>query len=174
MLERSGYRLSLGYDTGHASGIEGGRFIEAFSMGWSGLEDAWTCSGYLREFPQPASRQLIFINLILDTGDARVRENCAIPKELGVWTEKGGAKEYKGTSRWFGGYFRAAEGGYFFDSKGADCGLKAYTLTSDAAAPAQFPIADSPMFQTNPALENVIREAIDIVNSIQYKRCPPI
>jgi len=134
-LEKNGYKLSLGYHLGHASGVTGGRFIEAFDLSWPGLDDPWTCSGYLKEYPQPASRNLIFINLVVDSGDPKVRENCAVPKNLGKWTERDGIKDYFGETRWVGGYFRPAEGGYFFGGNNDDCQFKGYTLTSEAKGP---------------------------------------
>lgn len=174
LLEKPGYTLSLAYHTGHASGIVGGRFIEIFNIAWPGLDDAWTCSGYLREEPWPASRHLIFVNVIVETGDPKVRENCGIHEELGSWSEKDRQKEYDyGDRRWFGGYFRTEHGGYFVGGDENGCGMKAYTLTSQAATPDQLPIAEIPNQNNNPALEKIIQEAIDIVNSIQYKRCRP-
>jgi len=171
-VEKSGYKLSLGYHVGHASGIIGGRFIEAFDLYWPGLEDLWTCSGYLTEYPQPASRNLIFINLVIDTGDPKVRENCGISKNLGAWRENNGAKEYVGEKRWYGGYFRPEEGGYFFGGDSDDCQSKAFTLTPEAKAADELPDAGNPLLQV-PDLRNIVQEAIDIVNSIHYKRCAP-
>jgi len=174
LLEKSGYTLSLAYHTGQASGIVGGRFIEIFAIPWPGVDDQWTCSGYLREDPWPANRHLIFVNVIVETGDARVRENCGIQKELGSWITKDGQKEYDlGDRRWFGGYFRAECGGYFFGGGNDGCGQKAYTLTSQATRPERLPIADIPNQNNNPGLEKIIQEAIDIVNSIHYTRCKP-
>ena len=173
-LEKNGYKLSLGYHVGHTSGIIGGRFIEAFDLDWPGLDDAWTCSGYLTEDPQPASRNLMFVNVIVDTGDPKVRENCGIPKNLGVWTKTQGVKEkqYVGEKRWFGGYFRSTEGGYFFGGNDDGCQFKAYTLTSEARVPDELPDAGNPLLQV-PELQSIVQEAIDIVNSIHYKRCAP-
>jgi hypothetical protein len=173
LLEKSGYRLSLGYHLGHASGIVGGRFIEAFAMNWPGLDDAWNCSLYLKEYAQPASRNLVFVNLIIDSGNDKVRENCGIQKNLGYWTAIDGAKQYQGELRWFGGYFREAYGGYFFGPDGDGCAEKAYTLTSLAGSPGRLPTAENPLRESDPALEKVINEAIDIVNSIHYKQCAP-
>ena len=173
LIEKAGYTLSLGYHTGHASGIVDGRFIEAFAMNWPGIDDGWNCSLYLKEYSQPASRNLVFVNLIIDSGDTKVRDNCAIPKNLGYWTMKDGAKQYEGEFRWFGGYFMEAYGGYFFGPDGEGCAEKAYTLTSKATSPDRFPTAENPLPENNPALEKVIQEAIDIVNSIHYKRCSP-
>jgi len=173
LLEKTGYTLSLAYHASQASGIEGGRFIEVFNIPWPGLDDAWTCSGYLREAPWPASRHLIFINVIVETGDPKVRENCGIQKELGYWSEKDGHKEYDGDRRWFGGYFTTESRGYFFGGNDDGCGLKAYTLTSQATTLERLPIADIPNQNNNPALEKIINQAIDIVNSIRYKQCKP-
>jgi hypothetical protein len=172
-LETNGYILGIAYHTDHASGIEGGRFIEIFSISWPGIDDGWNCSLYLQEYPQPASRHLIFINLIVDSGDENVRENCAIPGSLGAWTGNNERKEYQGERRWFGGYFRTSAGGYFFGSNGEGCGLKAYTLTSQASTPDQLPDAGNPILGNVPSLETTISEAIDIVDSIHYKRCSP-
>jgi len=174
LLEKNGYTLSLAYHTGHASGIYGGRFVEIFGLNWPGIDDAWTCSGYLQQIPQPASRHLIFVNVIVPTGDDKVRENCGIEKEFGMWTEKDGQKEFDyGDRRWFGGYFQDLGGGYFFGDDEDGCGLKAYTLTSDATSPERLPIANISSQNNNPTLEKIIQEAIDIVNSIHYKRCRP-
>jgi hypothetical protein len=174
LLEKNGYTLGLAYHTGHASGVEGRRFIEVFNIPWPGIDDAWTCSGYLREYPQPASRHLIFVNLVVETGDKKLRENCAIRTDLGSWREKDGQKEYDyGDRRWFGGYFRTEYGGYFFGGNHDGCGLKAYTLTGQATTPDQLPIADIPTQNNDSELEKTIQEAIDIVNSIQYQRCAP-
>jgi len=174
LLEKDHYTLSLAYHTGQASGIIGGRFTEILRIPWPGLDDEWTCSGYLRQVSWPASRHLLFVNLIVDSGDAKVRENCGIQKALGTWIEKGGQKRFDfGDERWFGGYFTTESAGYFFGGDADGCGLKAYTLTSQATTPEQLPIADIPNQDNNPALEQIIQEAIDIVNSIHYKRCAP-
>lgn len=172
ILAKKEYTLGIAYNTDHASGIVGGRFIEIFNIPWPGMDDIWNCSMYLGEYPQPASRNLIFVNLIVDSGDEKVRANCPIQTGLGKWTERDGQRTYQGERRWFGGYFRATEGGYFFGGNGADCGLKAYTLTSQATSPNELPDAGNPILDV-PELKRVIGEAIDIVNSIHYKRCSP-
>jgi hypothetical protein len=173
ILAKNGYVLGIAYNTDHASGIEGGRFIEIFDIPWPGLDDAWNCSMYLRQDPWPASRHLIFANLIVDTGDPKVQENCNIQKELGSWSEKDGQKQYDGDRRWFGGYFTTEYGGYFFGGNDDGCGLKGYTLTSQARTPEKLPINDILSQNTSSPLRKIIQEAIDIVNSIQYKRCKP-
>lgn len=173
VLEKGAYRLKLGYHQGHASGIIGGRFIEAFEFGWPGLDDIANCAMYLGGFPEPANRNLIFINLILDIGDPKVQENCGIPHSLGYRLEKNGTTRFGGERRWFGGYFTTAEGGYFFGSNDENCDFKAYTLTPKATVPNQFPEAETPIPENNPDLARTIQEAIDIVNSIHYKRCAP-
>lgn len=78
-----------------------------------------------------------------------------------VWTEKAGQKEYDGDERWLGGYFAAEYGGYFFGDNDGGCGLKAYTLTSQATTPDRLPIADIPNQNNDPALERIIQEAIE-------------
>ncbi len=173
VLEKPEYQLSLAYHADHASGIDGGRLVEILEIPWEQDDAGVNCSGYLRREPWPASRNLIFINLVVDSGDPRVQENCDIKGGLGSWTEKAGQKEYDGDARWLGGYFAAEYGGYFFGGNDGGCGLKAYTLTSKARMPDQLPIADIPNQNNNPALEKIIQEAIDIVNSIQYRRCSP-
>jgi hypothetical protein len=174
ILEKNGYVLGLAYHTDHASGIEGGRFIEIFNIPWLDVDQAWTCGGYMNGYPYPASRNLVFLNLIVESGEEKVRENCGIQKDLGAWIEKDGKKQYDdGDRRWFGGYFITKYGGYFFGGNEDGCGLKAYTLTTLAKTAGQLPIANIPNQGNNPALEKIIQEAIDIVNSIQYKRCAP-
>lgn len=70
--------------------------------------------------------------------------------------------------RWFAGYFTSAGLSWFFESAGDDsCGAKAYTLTSNAKTPRTLPKADDPV------LKEVVRQAIGLVASIHYKRCPP-
>jgi hypothetical protein len=78
------------YHTSQASGIVGGRFIEIFKIPWPGVDYAWTCGDSLKRDPWPASRQLMFVNLILDSDDARVRENCGISEPLGKWVVENG------------------------------------------------------------------------------------
>jgi hypothetical protein len=173
VLERGGYRLKLAYHTDHASGIIGGRFVEAFDFGWPGLEDPWNCSLYLQPDPQPVSRRLILINLILDTGDEKVQQNCGIPRSLGFWHSRNGTKEFVAERRWFGAYFTPAEGEYFWGGNTDGCGFKSYTLTPTKSVPGQFPDAGNPILGNVPGIEQTIRRAIDIVNSIQYKRCSP-
>lgn len=167
LLENSGYTLGIAYNTTRPSGIVGGRFIEVFNIPWPDVDDAWTCSLYLGSYAQPASRVLIFTNLTVDSGDAKVRENCGIHKDFGRWIEKNGSRTFEAERRWFGGFFTTAGGGYFFDSSGDGCGEKAYTLTFQASMPDRLPVV------AEPGLNRMIHEAIDIVDSIHYKRCPP-
>ena len=165
LLTKAGYTLGIAYNTEQASGIEGGRFIEVFNIPWTDADDAWTCSLYLTGNPQPASRVLIFINLTANTGDPKVQENCGIAKDLGHWTSD--HKDLVGEQRWFAGYFTTAPGRWFFKSDGSGCGEKAYTLTTWAKRPEDLPNFD------DPALVEIVKEAIHIVDSIHYKRCPP-
>jgi hypothetical protein len=72
-----------------------------------------------------------------------------------------------GYQRWFAANFTSASGGWFFASDGSGCGDKVYTLTSKAKTPEELPDPN------DPNLKKTIAEAIDIVDSIQYKRCPP-
>jgi len=161
LLQKNGYTLALAYDTEHASGV--GRFIEMLTIPWLDIEDAWTCSLHMSSWAQPASRTLTFQNLILDTGLQEVREGCGISKDLGYWTDSG----FAGERRWFAGFFTTADGGWFFLSAGEGCGKKTYILTTGATAPDQLPdYGDT-------ELSSIIQQAIDIVNSIHYKRCPP-
>ncbi len=110
---------------------------------------------------------MTFDNVIVDSSDARVREHCGIQKDLGFWRKVEGSREFVGSRRWFGGSFSTADRGVFFESKGTGCGLKAYTLTFQAKTPDQLPL------ERDPGSKKMIQEAIDIVNSIHYKRCAP-
>jgi hypothetical protein len=166
LLEEHGYTLALAFDTGYASPV--GRFIEMLRIPWLNPDEAWTCSGQFIRTPQPVSRTLMLINLILDTGISKVRENCGIEKDVGNWTGEGTKRGFVGERRWFAGYFTTSDMGYFFQSAGDSCGEKTYTLTSDAETPNELPPFD------DPNLKRVTTEAIDIVNSIHYKRCPPV
>jgi hypothetical protein len=166
-LEKNGYTLAVAYNTSHASGVEGGRFNEIFTIPWPSLDDdGLECSGYFARSVQPASRVLTFTNLTVDTGDPRVQGSCGI-HSAGHWTEKDGVKNFEGERRWFGGFFTTADGGYFFDSNDEGCGLKAYTFTSQVSTPERLPVVG------DPALKKMIQEAIDIVDSVHYKRCAP-
>ena len=124
ILRKNAYILGLAYNTGHASGIEGGRFIEIFNIPWPGADDAWDCSLYLSEYPQPASRVLMFTNVVANPNKAGIGEHCGVKIDSRAWGDENGA-----IRRWFGGYFTTAEGGYFFDLPGKGCGGKAYTFT---------------------------------------------
>ncbi len=165
LLQKGNYTLGIGYRTGHASGIIGGRIIEIFEIPWDINGDDWGCLGILTRIPQPASRSLLFDNLLLNTDDEHVRSTCGIPKNLGGSTLYTGDRQ-----RWYGGYFTAVDGSYFFDENqpDQDCQSKAYSLTTTAKTPNQLPFAN------DKHLEQVIKEATDIVGSIQYKRCAPI
>ena len=161
VLVKGGYTLVLATVSGHASGINGGRFIEVFRIPW--LEDsteAWSCSGYLRRDPQPVNRELIFINLTLAVWTPEGRKTCGIPEEL---DKRRGIKDRP----WFAGYFTTGEGGWFIGPEGDACPQKSYTLTTSAEAPEELPDAE------DPELHKIIRGTIGIVDSIQYKRCPP-
>jgi hypothetical protein len=166
LLEKDGSTLDLLFDTQQTSGIAGGRFIEIFTIPWLGPNQAWDCSLHFIRVPEPVSHALMFIKLTLATGDSRVREICGIGKDLSYRTQ-GGKGRIIGYRRWFGGFFSNGLAGWFFDSKGAGCGEKAYTLTSSAKTPEKLPIIG------DPNLKRITNEAIDIVHSIQYKRCPP-
>ncbi|HEY3971813.1 MAG TPA: hypothetical protein VGM18_02350 [Candidatus Sulfotelmatobacter sp.] len=162
ILEKNGYTLGLAYRTGHASGIEGGRLNEAFNIPWPGVEDVAECGAYLRSHTQPASRIFIFNNLIVDPADPKARESCGLDQNLKAWSDENGMKR-----RWFGGNFATADAGLFLDSLGEGCGQKLYTLTFQARHPERLPD------DRDPNLKKMIGEAIDIVNSIHYERCPP-
>ncbi len=94
LLTKEGYVLRIACNTQQTRGIMGGRFIEVFSVPWLDTDDGGTCSMYVSEVPQPASRALLFINMILQTGDSNVSEHCGIRKDLG--------------RRWFAGYLSTA------------------------------------------------------------------
>ena len=149
------------------SGIEGGRFIEVLRIPWLDTGAAEDCSLHLSQSAQPASRTLMFLNIIFRTDDPEVRGTCGIQKALGYWTDKGGGRQIVGDQRWFAGSFTTADGGWFFESDGTNCGKKAYTLTSKAKTPEELPVVG------DSDLKKIVTEAIDIVDAIHYKRCPP-
>jgi len=161
VLASGRYTLVLNFQSGHASGVEGGRFIEAFNIPWiEDGADVWACGGYLRQFPQPVNRELIFINYWLKGQTPEGRPVCGVPEELDK-------RRGMAARPWLAGYFTTAEGSWFFHSDGAGCPMRTYTLTTDAETPQELPDA------LDPTLQRVIAEAIRIVDSIQYKRCPP-
>jgi hypothetical protein len=167
-LSKRNYILILAYETGHASGVTGGRFIEVFQIPW--IDDPFEgvdCGSLLQRNPQPVNDTLKFINLILNPADPEVREKCKMLNDLGGRGDDGRARDSFVGQKWFAGYFTTARGGWFFESDGIDCGQKSYILTSAAKTSYELPVADSP------DLKNVLKEAIDIVASIRYKRCPP-
>jgi len=168
VLKKDRYTLSLLYHTMHASGIQGGRFVEMMQIPWLDINQAWACSSALRRIPYPATRQLMFMNLILDTSDPQVRETCGITKNLGgYWKEEKGVRKFVESQRWLAGHFTTAEGGWFFYSQRFDCQAKVYTLTYQAKTPEEL------LLPNDPGLRRVIDEATDIVNSIHYKSCAP-
>lgn len=158
LLTKNGYTLSLNNHAGQTSPIPGGRFFEVFAIPWLKDKDvsyAWGCGGYLLEEPEPTGEGLPYFNLIFSSLDSEGRKTCGIPKDIVI------------ERRWFAGYFTTAKGMWLFDSESTDCAGKAYTLTSPARTPSELPLLD------DPGLKRVIHEAIGIVNSIRYKRCPP-
>jgi hypothetical protein len=161
LLEKDGYILALAYNTGHASCC--GRFEEVFKIPWIPKEDLAECSFQLSSSPLPASRTLLFYNLVIDTGLPEARQSCGIQKDL-VYRTDG---KIAGERRWLGGLFTTAYEAWFFPSAGDGCGLKAYALVSQAATPEQMPN------EGDPKLKTIIQQAIDLVDSIHYKRCPP-
>jgi hypothetical protein len=168
-LEKNGYTLALIYRAGHASGITGGRFIEALKIPWLNVDDAWTCSTVLKDFPQPASRTLLFKNILINTADPHVRKQCGIPKDLSQEVSLPNGGKVSEGNRWFAGYFTSAVGGFFFEESDprSGCLSKLYTLTSPAQKPEQLPLPQ------DANLRRTVQESIDIVDSIQYKRCAP-
>jgi len=163
VLQKDGYTLRLVFKAGHASPFPGGRFIEAFTIPWVPPGNTEDC--IVKFVPQPASRTLLFENVVLDTADEHVREVCGIAKELGGWTGVGTIDP----RRWFAGYFTSGANGFYFDESDprSGCFGKLYTLTSSAQKPEQLPIVG------DPHLQHIVQESIDIVNSIYYKRCAP-
>jgi hypothetical protein len=68
LLKKTGYTLGIAYDTEQTSGIIGGRLIEILSIPWPIVDDEWSCIDSFKHEPQPASRELMFVNLIVDSG----------------------------------------------------------------------------------------------------------
>jgi hypothetical protein len=158
LLTKNGYTFDLNNMAGQTSPVAGGRFFEAFRIPWLSnhdVSDVWGCGGYLLEKSQEGGEGLLFFNLVFEALNSEARKTCGIPNDLVL------------ERRWFAGYFTTAKGVWLFDSEGAGCAEKVYTLTSGAKIPAKLPSADDPV------LKKIISEAIDIVASIHYKRCPP-
>ena len=97
----------------------------------------------------------MFFSLILDDPSPQAREYCGLPEDA-IFVH-----------RWFAAYFSTEAKQWYFQSKGPECTEKAYILTTNAKSPEQLPDA------ADPVLKRVINEAIAIVASIRYKRCPP-
>lgn len=161
VLGSRGYILTLFDKASQASGMIGGRFIEVFQIPWiPDAQDAWGCGDFLRKVPEQAG-DLQFISLTLDQPSSRIHQVCHIPANVMV------------RHRWFAGYFSSSEEGYFFEHGPSGCvphveGClpfeRVYTLTGYATTPSELPDV------SDPTLQKVIKEAIQIVDSIQYKR----
>lgn len=163
VLQKPGYSLTLAFEAGHPSGVTGGRFVEAFKIPWLSVEESMDCP--IKLIPQPASRVFLFENILLDTSDSRVRRGCGIAKDLGGSTNTG---QFMDSRRWFAGYFTTAAGGFMFDDdRRSGCLAKFYALTSAAETAEKLPTIE------DPHLQSIIQESIDIVNTIQYKKCAP-
>jgi hypothetical protein len=168
VLAKDGYTLGLVYRAGHASPVPGGRFAEAFNIPWVPAGETADCM--FKQIPQPASRILLFENILLDTADPDARKSCGIAKDLGEWVGQGIGKEFIGSQRWFAGYFTSGAGGFMFnesDYRDSGCFAKLYKLSSSAQKPGQLPVVG------DRHLQRIIQESIDIVNSIHYKACAP-
>jgi len=144
LLSKKSYTLALAYHTEHASGIIGGRFIEVLRIPWLSADEAWDCSLHLGSYPRPASRPLIFINTFFPTGSPEVREKCGIKKSLSYWTNEGGTRQLLGEQRWFAGNFTTAEGGWFFQSDGANCGKRLTPLHQKPRLQRNFRLSATP------------------------------
>lgn len=166
-LKKAGYTLGIAYETQQTSGITGGRLIEILSIPWPNVDDEQSCSGSLSRVPQPASRELMFVNLIIDSDNPEVRKYCGLKQDLGHWADQDQGESFVGERRWFAGYFTTADDGFFFDSEGTGCGQKAYVLVHWAKTPQEPPIA------RETELRKTVDQVIDMVDSIKYKRCPP-
>jgi hypothetical protein len=165
-LLKDNFRLSLGYNAAQSSGIVGGRFGEAFRVPWiADLDQASQCGFQLERVPQPATRDLMLINLYLPTDDEKTRAQCELDKDLTLRDSNGPYDN----RRWFGGFF-TADGGYFIDdAKACEEGMeKVYTLTSTAKTADQLPA------RNDRTLHDAVYGAIDIIRSIRYKKCPPV
>jgi len=156
LLTKKGYTLSLNNGARQLSAIAGGRFYEVFSIPWlQDATEAGDCGVRLLKKSRPTTGKLLYFDLVFETLDAYGRRVCGIPKDL-VFER-----------RWFAGYFSTDERMWLFDAEGDDCGKKAYTLTSMALTPGGLPKANDPI------LQEIVGEAVGIVNSIHYKKCPP-
>jgi hypothetical protein len=128
LLQKEGYTLALAYLTSHASGAEGCRFIEAFTIPGLTPDAAWgSCSGAATYIAEPARRTLLFQNILINTGLPDVRAKCGIPRDLGQWVGNGLGKRFLGEQRWYAGYFTSSRG-YFFNESGEPCESKLYSL----------------------------------------------
>lgn len=167
ILTKNGYTLALAYETGHTSGVEGGRFEEEFRMPWIEDDQGSECSLHFKTSQHPVDGALIFTDLILDPSNPDVRKVCVLPENFANKANGKGSKRLMGKHRWFAGSFSTATQGWFMDSSNPYCADKAYALTSPATTPNELPLAE------DPALKNIVNEAIGIVGSIRYKRCAP-
>jgi hypothetical protein len=167
VLTKRAYTLVLAYETGHASGISGGRFAEILRIPWLDDGEDGACTDKFQVRNQPVDRTLTFTNLILEQGDPTVLNECGFPDKLAGKQRGGRRKNSAVRNRWFAGFFGTATPGWFIESNNEYCADKAYFMVSAATDPNQLPFVD------DPKLKKIIDEAIEIVASIRYKRCPP-
>lgn len=152
VLEKRGYLLALVHSAG-STRVPGGSFSEVLRIPWlPELSQEETCSVFMRKYPQPVNRRLIFINLVLVIADKTAENACAIHDNR--------------ARRWFLGYFTTA-GSLSFSSICENCSEKIFTLSTIIKSPAELPDLDDHLFRT------IRDEAVGIVDSIRYKRCPP-
>jgi hypothetical protein len=153
-LTKDGYILTLAYKTEPAGGPAIDRFAQIFPASWLAAANTESCGFSLRRNQRPVSATLLFIGLLMDTADAKVRSNCGL--------------KYNIEARWYAGFFTVPNGGYYLHSSGPGCTAedKVYTLTPQAKSAEALPNPE------DPDLRAIIGDAGRIVNTIQYKRCP--
>lgn len=152
VLAKSNYRFYLHYK-GIGTGGAGWRSPDYFSsIPW--LEDpntAWECASSMMNTSQiqVVNSELKFHNIVLDENNAGLK-SCQLPSGI--------------KNRWFGGYFKFASAQYpwrrLIPSQPSE---RLYVLEFAGETPGDFPSLN------DPGLNNIRREAIGIVQTIEYK-----
>jgi hypothetical protein len=135
------------------------------------MDRAGRCGDHLTSGPQPASRTLMFVNLLMDSGIADIRKSCGVPEVLAQWFSVPQDGPQATTRRSVGGFFSTEVYRWFLDGTPGSftetCKTRMYSLTTSAKRPGQL---QRPSY---PQLQRIIQESINIVDSIEYKRCAP-
>jgi hypothetical protein len=166
VLSKGRYRIYLLSHYGQVSGIEGGRFgeISEYVSPWMKTGDPWGCIDNFEKVVTPVISHVSRVDLFLDSKltnenkDSDCR-NLHRPAQAPIWFGSYFGKPDPGLN--YPGFFLTFPPGRSeIDNSDEEM---VFTATIDTKNPETLPV------KGNPELGEFLREASDIISSIQYK-----